>query len=61
MYLYVYDQNLHDALVAHEHPCLFERTDVSGAKLWIFAAPEDDIHLSFSDGYWVSSDLHMTF
>lgn len=61
MYLYVYDQNVHDELVKSGKQCLNTLTDINGAIIWVFADDGSVQAFGFDGGYIRSPELRMSF
>lgn len=61
MYLYVYDQNTYEKLIASGEQCLREMTDIHGHKIWVFVVNDVTERFGFEDGCIRSAELHMAF
>ena len=58
MYLYVYDEELYNLLIATGRQCLRQITDIHGYQIWVFASDGQE-HFDRQGGYFRSPELHM--
>lgn len=60
MYLYVFNQELHDKLVASGKQVITQRVDINGKPIWVFASDGKECFAA-GDVYYRTDVLHMSF